>query len=318
LRCGGCCGENVDALHVHHVTSLILSGLAARAAAVPRVVMTEHSLHQFKEQDSYRRAAVRHCRLADAVTVVEPLQVQYFHDEIAVPSTKLHHVSNGVRAVKDPTARRRLRDQLAVSDQDFLLFFAGRLQPIKDVGTLLRSVAELSTTMRRRLRLVVAGDGPERERLHRECGELGLERTVAFIGARSDVPTLMHAADAFIMTSISEGLPMALLEAMVCGVPCIATAVGGIPELFSGGAGVLVPVANPPEIAQAIARLIANPAQRAPLSHRARARIAERHDLDTIVTNYLALLGLPSHWPATPSSTSSTSPAPHARNARQM
>ena len=292
--------ERVDALHVHHATALILSGVPARLARISRVVMTEHALHQFIEQRSYRLATTRYCKFADAVTLVESQQVQYFHDELSVPTAKLHHIANGTRPrQRDGQIGTHVRRQLGVPDDAFVLFFAGRLHPIKGIDTLLRAAHLLPADARGALRILIAGDGPERARLERERDELGLQSIVSFLGPRSDVANLLHAADAFVMTSISEGLPMALLEAMATGVPCIATAVGGIPDLFAGGAGILVPVADAQAVANAIARVIGDDGLRERLCDQARARIIEAHDFDRIVTQYLDLLGLPPHWPPT-------------------
>jgi len=291
--------EGVRALHVQHATALILSGLPATAARIPRVVMTEHSLHQFIEQPSYRRNAARYSRLADAVTLVDPRQVSYFRDELRVPQSKLYHIANGVRLRRDdPELRGRMRRELGVADNAFLLLYAGRLQPIKDLPTLLRAAVRIRTADAVAVRVMLAGDGPERAQLERASCELGLRDTVTFLGARSDVTSLLAAADAFVMTSLSEGLPMALLEAMASGVPCIATAVGGIPELFSGDAGLLAPVGDDAAIAASIGRVIGDPELRRALSERGRATVAQRYDLDAIVTRYLALLGLPERWPA--------------------
>lgn len=289
--------ERVHALHVHHATALILSGIPAAAARVPRVAMTEHALHQLIERASYRRAATRYCKLAHAVTVVEPQQLQYFQDVLSVPRAKLHHIANGVRIRgRDLVTRRRVRNDLGLPEATFVALFAGRLHPIKDLSTLLRAIARLPSDLRTTLELVIAGDGPERLGLERECGELGLNRAVRFLGERDDVAALLQAADAFVMTSVSEGLPMALLEAMASGVPCVSTAVGGIPDLFAGDAGVLVPVSDAPAVAAAIARLARDSDLRHRLSQRGLARVAERFDLDDVATRYLAVLGLPPKW----------------------
>ena len=289
--------ERVDALHIHHATALILSGVPAWLARTSRVVMTEHALHQFIEQRSYRLSTTRYCRFADAVTLVEARQVQYFHDDLSVPMAKLHHVPNGTRIrPPDRGARDNARRQIGVPDDAFVLLFAGRLQPIKDLDTLLRALTLLPPETHRTLCVWIAGDGPERARLEHLRDEFGLS-TVMFLGPRSDVGTLMHAADAFIMTSISEGLPMALLEAMATGVPCIATAVGGIPELFADGGGILVPVSDAQAVANAIALVLEEATLRERMSRQARTRIVEAHDFDRIVTRHLELLGLPPRWP---------------------
>jgi glycosyltransferase involved in cell wall biosynthesis len=119
---------------------------------------------------------------------------------------------------------------------------------------------------------------------------------VTFAGARTDVHDLLMAADGFVMSSRTEGMPMAILEAMGAAVPCVSTAVGGIPGLLGGGAGLLVPVAAPAELATAMQRLVDDPALRADLVDRAMQRVVRDFSLDALVTRYLALLGLPAQW----------------------
>ena len=290
--------EKVRALHVHHATALILCGLPARLAGVPRVVMTEHALHQLQERPAYRQSSRRYCRTAHAITAVHPGIADYFHDELAVPRERLHFVPNGVRMPqKDTAAYHRLRATLGVPPDCFLFVFVGRLHPAKDLSTLLRATAALPPSARAQTRVILIGDGAERARLETECRSLGLTGTLEFLGARTDATTLLGAADGFIMTSITEGLPMALLEAMAAGLPCISTAVGGIPELLADGAGLLAPSGDPAAIAQAMITLMRDAPLRLQLGGQARRKVAASNDLDQVATAYLALLGLPPRWP---------------------
>jgi len=109
---------------------------------------------------------------------------------------------------------------------------------------------------------------------------------------------LIQAADGFAMSSLSEGLPLVLLEAMAARVPCIATSVGGIPELLSGGAGLLAPPQAPLAIANAMLELAQDPAAGRALSAAAFAKVAATNDLDRVIDQYLELFQLPTTWPA--------------------
>jgi len=288
--------EKVCALHVQHATALILSAIPARLSGVQRIVMTEHALHQFKADASYRRAARRYCRLAHEVTVVHPSLIEYFRNEIAVPAEHLHYVPNGVPIAASPDRRHILRAQYGVLETAFLFVYTGRLHPVKDLGTLLDAVAALPAEVRERLRLWIVGDGEEREPLESKQRALNLTETVRFLGARADVPEILAEADGFIMTSITEGLPMALIEAMAAGVPCVATAVGGIPELFEGDAGLLAPARDATAIAARMTELVRDVAHRNRIIAHARAKVERDNNLETVVTRYLALLGLPPRW----------------------
>lgn len=289
---------NVRALHVHHATALTLCGIAARAARVQNVVMTEHALHQLRERPSYRRQAIRDCRYATNITAVHDGIAEYFRDELHVPRARIHVIENGVR-IEGPEAhtRARLRSELGIPGECFAFLFAGRLEPVKDLGTLLQAVAMMPEQLRSRVLLVLAGDGSQRPFLEKSAATLGITSRVVFLGARTDVRELMLAADGFVMSSITEGLPMALIEAMASDLPCIATAVGGIPDLLDHGSGVLVSPSCPEQLSLAMRGLMEDPEQRRVLADNARRKVRERYDLDQVVTRYLALLGLPSRWP---------------------
>lgn len=290
--------ERITALHVHHATALILCGIPSLFSPVKRVVMTEHGLHQLKERPNYRRSATRYCRFADEITVVEPAQADYFHDEMSVPRTKLHYVANGVRmAVRTAEKAHAMRQQLEIPENAFAFFYVGRLNPVKDLGTLLRAMALLPKDLAGRTRLFIVGDGSERRPLEETSVDLGLGDRLKFLGARTDVSDLLMAADAFAMSSKTEGLPMALLEAMAAGVPCVSTAVGGIPQLLAHGCGLLAPVGDSPSLSAAMEQLIRSPEVRSHLSRNALANVRQNYSLEAVADRYLALLGIPAAPP---------------------
>jgi glycosyltransferase involved in cell wall biosynthesis len=285
--------ERVTALHVHHTAALILCGIPSWLARVKRVVMTEHAL-QWRQLPGTRGPARHYCRYADEISVVEPAQLDFFHTELGVPNSKLHYVANGVRIpTRTEEAVRRVRQKLQIGPDVFAFFYVGRLEPIKDVGTLLDAFAGLSGDVAARSRLVLVGDGSERTRLEARRDALGLGDRATFIGARSDVSEILMGADAFVMSSTSEGLPMVLLEAMAAGVPCVATAVGGIPQLLADDRGLLVPARDNAELARAMNALAQSAATRSRFVQNATAYLKTNHALDAIVDRYLQLLGLP-------------------------
>jgi glycosyltransferase involved in cell wall biosynthesis len=136
------------------------------------------------------------------------------------------------------------------------LLSVGRLRGPKDFLTLVRAVAELEPGS---VRLRIAGDGPDRGALEAEVARLGLEEAVELLGMRTDIAELLAAAGVFVLCSDSEGLPMSVLEAMAAGVPVVATAVGGVPELVSDAeTGILVPPRDPAALARALGALAAD------------------------------------------------------------
>jgi glycosyltransferase involved in cell wall biosynthesis len=286
--------EGIRALHVHHAGALILCGVPARLARTHRVVMTEHGLQALHERAQARRLAVRYCRYATDITVVEPAQAEYFHAELGIPRERLHHVPNGVRLrPRTPQDVQRARSRLGIGSEVFVFLSVGRLNPVKDFGTLLAAFAALPPDVFGRARLFIVGEGAERARLEAEREALGLKDRAVFLGARGDVAELLPAADAFVMSSRSEGLPMVLLEAMSVGLPCVATAVGGIPGLFGEDRGLAVPAQDPASLAAAMASLARSRDLGARLAANALDNLRRNYAFDGIVDRYLELLGLP-------------------------
>ncbi|HYD30972.1 MAG TPA: glycosyltransferase, partial [Azospirillaceae bacterium] len=126
------------------------------------------------------------------------------------------------------------------------------------------------------LRLVIVGDGEERERLRAETTRLGLGDVVHFTGHRTDVPALLAEADVYVLPSLSEGLPMALLEAMSVGLPVVASAVGDVPGAVPPEAGFVVPPGEVEPLAEALTVLAAAPERRAAMGRAARDAFGRR------------------------------------------
>ncbi len=293
--------ERAAALHVHHATALILCGIPAWFARIGRVVMSEHGLHQLRERPRYRRSAKWYCRFATDITVVEQTQADYFRDQLRVPAIKIHCVPNGVLIRERlPEVCADMRARLNISTDAFAFFYVGRLNAVKDLGTLLSAFAALPVDVAKNSELYLVGEGPERPELEALCEQLALQQRVHFLGARHDVRDLLMAADAFVMSSTTEGLPMALLEAMASCVPCVATAVGGIPELLAGGRGLTVPSKSPTELAGAMAQLVRSPSLRYGVATNALEWVRRRYSLDSATTTYLRLLGLTATFSAGP------------------
>jgi glycosyltransferase involved in cell wall biosynthesis len=286
--------ERIRALHVHHHGAMILCGIPARLAGINRIVMTEHGLQALLERPDARTLTVRYGRYVSDITVVEPSQFEYFHKELGFPVDKLHCIPNGVRVgMRTPTLVEHWRREFGLGPDVFAFFYVGRLNPVKDLGTMLDAFATLPADDSFSTHLYLVGDGPERAMLENKREALGLGERVTFLGARSDVSEVLMAADAFVMSSKSEGLPMALLEAMAAGVPCIATGVGGIPDLFGDDRGLLVPAQDARALADAMAAIARSPELRQRLVSNASANLVRNYALDAIANRYLELLGLP-------------------------
>lgn len=150
------------------------------------------------------------------------------------------------------TRRHDKRRELAIAPSDLVVGYIGRLSEEKGLTYLVAAVAELGNTARA-VKLLIVGDGPERDALEKQVKANGLERIVLFAGFQADIQNWYPVFDIFTLPSLTEGTPLALLEAMAGGVPVIASGVGGVPKIVTNGVnGLLVPPGNPMAIREKI------------------------------------------------------------------
>lgn len=268
-------------LHAHDYKSLLL-GLAAGAVTRIPVVATFHGdTGHLPRVRLYEALARRAARWAAAVaTPSEPLAAQL---RAASPRTPVHVVPNGIPLGPLPTAEARARARAALGFPECVpvVAFVGRLSVEKSPEVLLRAAAGLEHAV------VLAGDGPLRA--HLEVEARGRAR---FLGFVADVAPLLAAADVLALPSRTEGLPLAVLEAMAAGVPVVASAVGALPEVLEGGAGLLVPPGDVAALRAALVRL-RDPGLRSALAAAGRARVEARHGAAAMARAYLERLYRP-------------------------
>lgn len=185
-----------------------------------------------------------------------------------------------------PEARAAARAALGLAPDEFVFGCVARLAEVKRHVDLLGAFARLGEAPLRP-RLLLLGDGPLEAELRRQAHEAGIAARVDFLGARSDVPALLPALDAFVLVSRTEGLSNATLEAMACGLPVIATAVGGQPEAVEDGVtGLLVPPRAPGRLALALESFLHAPARCHRMGRLARETILRRFSRDAMLQGY--------------------------------
>ncbi len=270
--------KHPDVVNGHNPSAYGLARMC-RVAGRPTLVMTIHGA----ASRSYRRLLA--WPQVDMVIAVSAAAHEAFVGmHPGFPSERLIIIENGVPLPDLSSAQQA--DSTSTHAGPILLSVA-RLDPIKDFPTLLHAVALIAPAISG-LQLLVAGDGPERSRLEQLAAELHLSGTVTFLGFRSDVGRLLADADVFVLSSHSEGMPLSILEAMAAGLPVVASAVGGTPELVLDAiTGLLVPSGDPFALATALDRLCRSPALRNKMGQAARARVAEHFSLDRMARRYL-------------------------------
>jgi sugar transferase (PEP-CTERM/EpsH1 system associated) len=257
------------------------------------VVHSEHGLERdASAKEPWRRNCFRRLayELADRVLSVS-YQLRDLHarrtgfaaDRISV----IHNGVDGRRFFPDPAAREQIRQELGIADGEFCIGCVGNLLPIKDHMTVLKALEALSTDLRN-WRLLIVGEGPERQALERSIGEhVGWKKRVCLMGTSTRVPELLKALDLYILPSIAEGISNSLLEAMSSGLPVIATATGGNPEVVvDGQSGLLFPVGDFRRLSEHILLLDKANELRKKLAQGARRRVQQEFSIDSMIMKY--------------------------------
>jgi glycosyltransferase involved in cell wall biosynthesis len=282
--------QRVDVVHAHNLAPLLYGGLAARLLGPgrPVVVYSEHN-QIYRAGERARRRFVGYVRLADEVvavshdlrrTLVETLRVS--------PRVRVLHNGIDPRAFAGAEASA-VRRELGGAGGEFLVGTAVVLSEQKGIRYLLEAV-RLVRAADPTVRFVVAGDGPLRAELEELARTLGVSDGVRFLGYRSDVPSLIAALDAYVLPSLWEGLPLALLEALASGKPIVATTVGGNPEVVVDGEnGRLVPPRDPEALARAVLALRNDPALRERMRENNLARFARQFSVGSMVAGHVGL-----------------------------
>ena len=184
-----------------------------------------------------------------------------------------------------PAKAPSLRDRLFASPDEVVVGYAGRMVPIKDLPTLIRAFA-LALERHPRLRLVLAGDGPVRPTIEALAAELGVGQRVHFLGWTTDLRRFYATIDVCALSSLNEGTPVAVIEAMAAGKPVVATSVGGVPDVVEDGeTGLLVPPRGAEALASAIVRLASDPEERSRMGELGRHRARERYSHTRLVAD---------------------------------
>jgi glycosyltransferase involved in cell wall biosynthesis len=210
-----------------------------------------------------------------------------------IPPERITVVHNGIEPLipLDSSKARALRSELGIAGNEKVVGTVGRLVPIKDHKTLLEG-ARIILEREPLTRFVIVGDGPDMDSLKNLACDLGIRSRVCFPGFRDDAADLLGLFDIFCLTSLHEGIPMALLEAMSLGLPIVATQVGGVKEVIHDNeCGLLVPSRDARSFADACLRVLRNETTRERLSRNAMLRVREGFLLDRTVKSTQDIYG---------------------------
>lgn len=267
-----------DVVHTHMFWSNLYGSIGGAMARVPAVITSEHGRNEWKRPWHRWIESGIVSRIADKRLCVSQDILQRRRDVDGIPEDKLVLVPNGTRLPRK--IDRRPGDPFTVGS-------VGRLVKEKDYPTLVRAVALLARSGLD-CRLEIVGDGPARKDIDMAVEAAGIGDRVCLAGIRHDVESWLRRWTVFASSSVQEGQPIALLEAMAHGLPCVATQVGGVPDTIRHGTeGILVPPGDAEALAEALAKLAGDRATQAALGDAARARVVRDFSIDSLAARCL-------------------------------
>ncbi len=320
--------ERFDILHVNNPGAWLDVALAARLTGRP-CVQTFHGLEcRVDDLPAGPPAMLRWkcflaARMTAAVTAVGEASRAAVAQLSGLALDAVQVIPNGIdlrRFVPDPGSRSKLRAELKIEGRAPLAVHVAGLRPVKDQHTLLRAWRlVVAQSVGPAPRLLIVGNGPCHDELVSLTREMGIANQVRFLGQRADVQNVLPACDVFVLSSLTEGLSLAILEAMACGLPVVATNVGGNGELVREGVtGRLTPPGDPERLALALIDLLSNPSLASRMGLAGRRLVEEHHDLETMAARYVALYSAVGHRLSAFGRTRPLAPKPTADSRQPM
>lgn len=279
--------QGADVVHTHNPQPLIYGGAPAKLAGAV-LVHTKHGVNPDSSRRVWMRRAVG--RLPDAFVAVSGPTAEVARNAGECDKGKLRVIPNGIdlsRFGRDEGDRNAIRRELDIPLNAWVVGTVGRLWPEKGHPFLLRAVEPL---LGPDFHLIIAGDGPQADELARAVGKLRRPASVHLLGARTDVPRVVAAFDTFVLSSVREGLPLVIPEAMAAGLPVVATAVGGIPQVVADGeTGYLFAYDDDDALRERLGALADDPDRARTLGRRGREVALARYSCGRMVEDYLTL-----------------------------
>jgi glycosyltransferase involved in cell wall biosynthesis len=271
---------NCSVVHTHMFWANLYGSIAARVSSVPVVVTSEHGRNEWKrpwhkwlERRIISRVAARRLCVSEDILVRR-------RDFDGVPESKLEVSPNGTPI---PAIDRR------PSDREPVIGSVGRLVKEKDFPTLVQAMSQL-VRLGHAWRLEIVGEGPARADIEKAIKVNDASQYVELVGMQQDVGRWLQRWSVFASSSIQEGQPIALLEAMAYGLPCVATSVGGVPDTLANETeGIIVPPRDSNALAEALDKVIKNSKLRMDLGAAARQRVVQDFSIDALANRCIGI-----------------------------
>jgi glycosyltransferase involved in cell wall biosynthesis len=273
--------QKIDILHCHMFRASLFASPIGRLCGVRVIIETTHVRETWRKGCLKSKFIVDRGvgHLIDHYIAVSEANARYLIDQKRIPARKVSVIQNGCSMERVDPSRAHpdgIRESLGFSKDDLVLLVMARLEPQKGHKILLQALSLLRAEFPN-LRLVCLGTGTLKEELSKTTQELNLEDRVRFVGFQSNVADWLAAANIGVLPSFYEGLPLTAIETLAAGVPLVATAVDGTPEVvIDGRTGLLAPSGDPHAMAAAIGRLAREPELRSRLALAGRDWVLKR------------------------------------------
>ncbi len=280
--------EKIDLIHTHNAVPWLYGGIAAKILNSKLLFHTEHA-NLYPEKKKLILAEKYLSNITNEIIADVKKVADYLEKEEGICPNKIKVIFNGVdvgkyESVKINTISKKR--ELGINEDNLIIGIVARLNKVKDHNNLLNAFRIVSQSIDE-AKLLIIGDGELKQELINYSNKIGIDKKVIFLGNRRDIPELLKILDVFVLSSISEGLPLTILEAMAAGVPVIATNVGGNKEVvLHEETGLLVPERDSKELADAINIVLKNKEKANLFSINGLIRVKQYFSLDQMVKKY--------------------------------
>ncbi len=282
--------NGVDIVQTHNWGTALEGILGAKLARVPGVVHAERGTVEDKKFNILLQRFL--WGFADKVLSVSEAHRKKVTNIIRFPHEQIKAIVNGVdteRFFPNPEIKERMRKTLGLKKKSICIGTVGSLRLVKNQSLLINACSMILDHFEH-VEVLIVGEGPLEPKLIQEVQTLGLSEKIHFAGAQPNIPEILNALDVFVLPSLSEGMPNVVLEAMACGLPVIATAVGGTPEVVEDGkSGILIASEDELHLVQALREMIQNHEKRLAFGIEGRRRVLSRFSLKKMVLEYQEL-----------------------------
>jgi len=282
--------ENIHLVNTHHFEPLLYGFLATRMTKI-RLIHTEHSVWQYLELGFLKKKLSDFLLWnTDEIVAISKQLFQYYRDNPFVSISKTHLIVNGIDLSRYKCEdNTQLKKKLGFKKKDILIGMNANLRPEKNHKVLISAFSKLSETLKD-AHLVLVGLDCMGGELHRFAAQIKGSDCIHFLGYRKDVTDLLNIFDVFCLSSLNEGLPLVILEAMACGVPVVGSDVMGINEVITDNEnGLLFPYDDEKILAEKIKLILKDDSLRSQLSKAGLAYVKEKFCLDDKVIEYTDL-----------------------------